>query len=147
MANTQDPLVGFRFSIELQGKVAGYFKEISGLGSKTEVIKHKVVDDKGRERIIKLPGRTDWDDITLKKGMQDGNAIAEWRKKVVNGNMKDARVNFSVVVYDQELKEVARYNGENGWISEYTTEGLKADSNEVIVDTMKITHEGLDKVK
>ena len=147
MANTKDPLVGFRFSIELQGKVAGYFQEISGLGSKTEVIKHKVVDEKGRERIIKLAGRTDWDDVKCKMGMQEGNAISEWRGKVVNGNMKDARINFSIVVYDPELKEVARYNGENGWISEYATEGLKADSNAPIVLSMTITHEGLDKVK
>ncbi len=38
----ENPLVGFHFALEVGGKVTGYFTEISGLGSETEVTEHKV---------------------------------------------------------------------------------------------------------
>jgi hypothetical protein len=33
MAAHEDPLVGFHFSVDIQGAVSGYFTECSGLGS------------------------------------------------------------------------------------------------------------------
>jgi hypothetical protein len=38
MARDTDPLVGFHFQLDLGGVVAGYFTEISGLGSENEVV-------------------------------------------------------------------------------------------------------------
>lgn len=45
MARATDPLVGFHFQLDLGGVVAGYFTEISGLGSENEVVEHKIVED------------------------------------------------------------------------------------------------------
>ena len=42
-SRAEDPLVSFSFAIEVQGTVSGYFSEVSGLGSETEVVEHKVM--------------------------------------------------------------------------------------------------------
>ena len=48
----QDPVVGFKYGLEVSGKLSGYFTSVSGIGSETEVITQKVVSEKG-EPIIK----------------------------------------------------------------------------------------------
>ena len=63
----EDPLVGFHFAVEVQGVVSGYFTEVSGLGSEHEVIEHKVVNEKGVEVVLKIPGRLKWENIVLKR--------------------------------------------------------------------------------
>jgi hypothetical protein len=54
----EDPLVGFMFSINVGGKITGYFTEVSGLGSEHDIIEQKVVTEKGQEVILKIPGRS-----------------------------------------------------------------------------------------
>ena len=48
-ASREDPLVSFHFMIDVQGEIKGYFTEVSGLGSESEVMEHKVVNEKGIE--------------------------------------------------------------------------------------------------
>ena len=58
MTQREDPLVGFHFSIDIQGVVKGYFTEVSGLGSEHEIIEHKVINESGHEVVMKIPGRS-----------------------------------------------------------------------------------------
>ena len=56
----EDPLVGFHFMVDLeQANLSGYFTEVSGLGSETETIEHKVVNG-GIEVVHHPPWTTDW---------------------------------------------------------------------------------------
>ena len=115
MAEREDPLVGFHFAVDIQGTVKGYFTSCSGLGSENEVIEHKVVNEKGQEVVIKIPGRLKWDNIELERGITSNMDIWTWRKKVEAGDVEGARQNGSIVMYDQHLKEVARWNFERAW--------------------------------
>lgn len=143
MTDRKDPLVGFHYAIEIEGQVTGYFTECSGIGSEHEVIEHKVVDAKGREHILKIPGRLKWENITLKRGITDNMDIWGWRDMVVQGKVDDARRNGSIVMFDQSLSEVARWNFENAWPLKVSGPTVKADSNEFGVEELVITHEGL----
>lgn len=147
MAQTRDPLVGFHYAIEVQGVVTGYFTECSGIGSEHEAIEHKIVDEKGRELIQKIPGRLKWQDVTLKRGITDNMDIWDWREEVVQGKVDDARRNGSVVMFNQGLKEVARWNFENAWPLKVSGPSMKADSNEFGIEELVITHEGLYREK
>ncbi len=142
-----EPLVGFNFRLELKSGVNGYFTEVSGLGSENEVIDHKVVDDKGRELVQKIPGRLKWGDVTLKRGITDNMAIWDWRQNVVDGKMKDARSNCSIVMMDRKYEEVARWELTNAWPSKVTGPSLKADSNDLGIEEMVLVHEGVKRVK
>jgi phage tail-like protein len=143
MTQRTDPLVGFHYAIEVEGKVSGYFTECSGIGSEHEVIEHKVVDTKGREQIMKIPGRLKWENITLKRGITDNMDIWSWREEIVQGKVDGARRNGSVIMFDQQLSEVARWNFENAWPVKVSGPTVKADSNEFGVEELVLTHEGL----
>jgi phage tail-like protein len=147
MAELRDPLVQFHYAIEVQGVLKGYFTECSGLGSEHEVIEHKVVDPKGREVIHKVPGRLKWENIVLKRGITDNMDIWDWRKKVEDGQVKEARKNGSIVMFDQDLKEVARWNFENAWPVKVTGPKLQSSSNEIGVEELTLTHERLERTK
>jgi phage tail-like protein len=147
MADRKDPLVGFHFAVDIQGIVTGYFTECSGLGSEHEVIEHKVVTPKGQEVIMKLPGRMKWENITLKRGITDNMDIWKWRKQVEDGDVEGSRRNGSVVMYDQNLAEVARWNFERAWPVKVSGPQPKADSNEIGIEELVIAHEYIKRVQ
>lgn len=146
-AGREDPLLGFNFAIDVGGAVKGYFTEVGGLGSENEIVEQKVVNDKGVEVMLKIPGRLKWGDITLKRGLTSSMDLWDWRKQVEDGQVKQARKNGSIVMYDRELKEAARWNFINAWPSKITGPAPKSDGNEIGVEEMTIVHEFIERVK
>ena len=71
----------------------------------------------------------------------------DWRELIVNGQVEDARRNGSVIMYNQKLEEVARWNFENAWPLKVSGPSMKADSNEFGIEELVITHEGLYREK
>jgi phage tail-like protein len=147
MAEVPDPLVGFQFALDVGGKVTGYFTEVSGIGSEHEVVEHKVTDDKGHDIIRKLPGRMKWNDVTLKRGITDNVQIWEWRDAVVDGDMKTARQNCSIIMFDRNYQPKAQWDFTNAWPVKVTGPEFKSDSNDYGVEELVLTHEGMKRVK
>lgn len=142
----EDPLVGFHFLVDLeQAGLSGYFTEVSGLGSETETIEHKVVNG-GVEVVMQIPGRLKWDNITLKRGITSNMDLWGWRAKVENGQIMDARSDGSVVMFDQALTEVARWNFQRAWPSKISGPSVKSDANEIGVEELTLVHEGITRV-
>lgn len=146
-AISEDPLVSFNFSLEISGQIKGFFTEVSGLGSETEIVEHKVVSEKGTEITMKIPGRLKWQDITLKRGITSSMDIWEWRKMVEDGLIDASRRDGSVVMYNQLGVEVARWNFERAWPSKVTGPSVKADDNSVGVEELTLVHEYIKRVK
>lgn len=140
MAENEDPLVGFHFAIDIGGVVKGYFTECSGIGSEHEIIEHKVTED-GKEVVMKVPGRLKWEDITLKRGITSNMDIWDWRKMVEDGDVEGARRDGSIIMYDQKLSVVARWNFERAWPVKVSGPTPKSDGNEVGLEELTITHE------
>jgi len=140
------PLVGFHFAVDIQGVITGFFTECSGLGSEHELIEHKIVTDKGQEIVKKIPGRMKWEDITLKRGITSSMDIWDWRKQVEDGDVENARRDGSIVMFDQKLSEVARWNFERAWPLKVSGPSPKTDSNEIGVEELVITHEYIERV-
>ena len=142
----EDPLVSFHFMIDVQGEITGYFSEVAGLGSESEIIEQKVVNEKGIEIVKKIPGRLKWGDITLKRGITSNLDMWTWRQKVEEGKVNEARKNGSIVMFDQELAEKARWNFINGWPTKISGPAPKADGNEIGVEELTIAHELITRV-
>lgn len=143
----EDPLVGFHFMLDVQGTVQGYFTEVSGIGSESEVAEQKVVSEKGVQVVLKIPGRLKWGDITLKRGLTSNLQIWDWRKMIEDGNVKGARKNGSIVMYDQSLKPIAQWDFKNAWPSKVSGPAPKADSNELTVEELTLVHEYITRIK
>ena len=89
MADVKDPVVGFKYGLEVSGKLSGYFTSVSGIGSETEVITQKIVSEKGEPIIKQIPGRLTWNPITLRRGVTDLKDVWDWRQMVVDGKIDD----------------------------------------------------------
>lgn len=146
MARETDPLVGFHFQLDLGGVVAGYFTEISGLGSENEVVEHKVVEG-GKQKVQKIPGRLKWGDITLKRGITAQMDIWTWRKQVEDGMVDAARTNGSIIMLDQELTPIAQWDFENAWPSKVSGPQVQSDSNNYGVEELTIVHEYIVRIQ
>ena len=147
MADYEDPLVGFHFALDFGGVIVGFFTECSGIGSENEVIEHKVVQD-GKEIVMKIAGRLKWENIVLKRGITSSMDIWDWRKDVVDGNLEKARRNGSIMMKDSQAnKTVAQWDFQRAWPVKVTGPQPKADSNEIGIEELTITHEYITRVK
>jgi len=143
-----DVLAGYHFYVEIKGAgIVGAFRECSGLGSESSVIEYKASDEKGETRIHKIPGTMKWQDITLKRGVTGSTDLTDWRKKVEDGKVDAARSNGSIVLFNQENGEVARWNFVDGWPTKMTGPSVNANNNEIAIEECVIAHEGLERVK
>jgi len=146
MAEREDPSVGFHFGLDFGGVIAGYFTECAGIGSEHEVIEHKVVNEKGQEIILKIPGRLKWENITLKRGITSSMDIWDWRKMVEDGDVDNARRNGSITMYNQHLEPIARWDFERAWPVKVTGPQPKSDSNEIGLEELTLAHEYIARV-
>ena len=60
--------------------------------------------------------------------------------------MSAARKNASLVMYDYEGKPVARYHLTNAWPSKIEIGALKAGASEVLIETVTIVAERIERV-
>ena len=147
MADREDPLVAFKFGLEFDGVLSGYFTQVGGIGSETEVIEQKVVNaETGESIIFQIPGRLTWTPVTLKRGVTSNKDVWTWRQKVVEGKIIDARKNCSIVAYSQDQKEVARWNFVNAWPSKVVGPEMDSGSTNYLIEDMTIVHEGVERV-
>jgi phage tail-like protein len=147
MADREDPLVAFKFGLEIEGKLSGYFTSVGGIGSESEVVEHKIVDsDTGETIIQKIPGRLTWTEVSLKRGVTSSVDVWEWRQQVVDGKIDDARTNCSIIAYNQANEEIARWNFENAWPSKVTGPDMDSGGTDYMVEDMTIVHEGMERV-
>lgn len=142
-----DPMIGAHFEITV-GAVTGYFTEVSGLGSETEVVEHKIMAKGVKEPLIrKIPGRLKWGDITLKRGITANMDFYDWRKQVEQGKVDAARLDGTVIMYDQTMTPIAQWEFTKGWPSKISGPSLKSDDNSIGVEELVIVHEGIKRIK
>ena len=116
-----DPLTGIIFALQIDGAITGgYFTEVTGIGSSSEVVEHKVVDENGNEIIQKIPGRLIFNNVTLKRGITSNKDMWDWRKQVEDGNISTAKVNCNIVAYDQAMTPIAQWDLADVWPSQIT---------------------------
>lgn len=142
-----DPLVSAHFLVSVDKFAVGYFLEVGGLGSETEVTEHKVVGNNNVDVIRKVPGRSKWNDITLKRGITANMEFYNWRRMVEQGKVADARSNMTIQMLDQEGSIVAEWFVEKAFPSKITGPSLKSDSNDIGVEELTIVHEGIERRK
>ena len=143
MAKAKEPPLGSFFRLTLAGKESiGVFREVSGLGSETELIEESGVDERGQPVIKKLPGARKWGEITLKRGVDNNLVLWKWRQQVEQEGPDPARLDGTIELLDAGGREISRFNFVNGWPSKVSIGSLQGD---VAIETIEITHEGLER--
>jgi len=136
-----DPFASFNFKLEIEGITVAGFSEVTGLNQESNVIDYR----EGQEPITprKLPGLNKFGNITLKRGISPDLSVYNWRKTVTDGDIE--RRNASIVLHNEKHEEVVRWNLVNAWVSKYVGPDLKANANEVAIETVELTHEGVER--
>ena len=136
-----DPFASFNFKLEIEGITVAGFSEVTGLNQESNVIDYR----EGQEPITprKLPGLNKFGNITLKRGISPDMSVYNWRKTVTDGDIE--RRNASIVLHNEKHEEVVRWNLVNAWPSKYVGPDLKANANEVAIESVELTHEGVER--
>ena len=140
-----DPYRGFRFKVQIDGITKAGFREVAGLDVANDAVDYRDGDEATRLR--KLAGLQKFSNVTLKRGVTDDQDLWKWRSMVMDGKIKDARKNGQIILLDDEGKEAAEWTFTDGWPTKLTFPTFNATANEVAIDTLEITHEGLKRVK
>jgi phage tail-like protein len=136
-----DPYKNFLFLVEIDGITQAGFADCSGFSSHVEVVEYREGGDPNTVR--KLPGKTSYPDITLKRGLTNSSELYDWHRTAVEGQIQ--RKNGSVVVLDDTLAEQVRWNFTGAWISKWEGPALTAKGNDVAIETLTISCENLKK--
>lgn len=151
-----DPYKNFKFRVKFRNGseyVAGVSK-VSALKRSTEVVKHRSGGDPSTSR--KSPGRTEYDAISLERGVTHDVEFEQWANKVWNFSssggfgrevsLKDFRKDIQLEVYNEAGQLALRYNIHRCWVSEYQPLGeLDANGNATLFAHIKLENEGWER--
>jgi len=136
----QYPVPKFHFQVEWGGARLG-FTEVTGLNVETQIIEY-------REGIspeyfkIKMPGMQKLDPISLKRGLfkADNEFFAWWNTVALN---TIERRDVIISLLNEKHEPIFVWKIKNAWPVKVSGTDLKADGNEVAVESIELAHEGL----
>lgn len=134
------PLSKFHFQVEWGGTTIG-FTEVSGLDVETEVIEYRDGASPDYSK-IKMPGMQKFSNITMKRGtFKSNNEFYEWWNSIEMNQV--IRRDITVSLLNEEHEPVVTWKVKNAWPAKITSTDLKADGNEVAIESIELVHEGL----
>lgn len=138
------PLPKFHFQVSW-GKARMGFTEVSGLDFETEVIEYREGNNKKYNK-SKQPGLTKYSNVTLKRGIFLGDFdYYEWWKNTYyfQEETQTFRTNVVIQLLDEQHNPIISWSLTNAWPTKIQATDLKADANEVAIESMELVHEGL----
>ncbi|OKS86520.1 phage tail protein [Mucilaginibacter polytrichastri] len=134
------PLVKFSFQVKWDDAEL-IFQEVTGLSSETQVIEYRGGSSKVYST-VKMPGIQKFGNITLKKGIFKGDK-ALWDKYNAIKMNTIKRSTILISLLDETNAVAMSWSLLNAFPTKITVTDMKADANEVAVESMELAHEGL----
>ena len=134
------PIPKFHFRVEWGGTNIG-FSEVSGMNIENKVIEYR--DGISPEfSKIKMPGMREYSNISLKRGTFKGdNEFFKWLN-TISLNTVDRR-DITISLLNEKHEPVVVWKVHNAFPIKVQSTDLKADGNEVAIETIELVHEGL----
>jgi phage tail-like protein len=134
------PMPKFYFEVKWDSAVMS-FEEVSGLDVEAQPIEYRHGDSPAFTT-IKMPGLKKYSNVTMKKGVFKGdNKFWDWFNKIKMNTIQ--RVPVTISLLDESGKPTMVWTLANAWPTKITGTDLKAQGNEVAIETIEIAHEGL----
>jgi phage tail-like protein len=147
-----DPYKNFKFRVKWDGRFVAGVSKVGALKRTTTPVTHREGGDPSSSR--KSPGRTEYDAITLERGVTHDVDFEQWANKVWNFgsglgaevSLKDFRKDIQIELYNEAGQLALRYNVFRCWVSEYQSlPELDANANAVAIQTIKLENEGWER--
>jgi len=151
-AQRVDPYQNFKFRVKWDGRYVAGVSKVSALKRTTEVVKHRDGGDPSSSR--KTPGRSEYDAITLERGVTHDREFEQWANKVWNFgsglgsevSLRDFRKDVIIEVYNEAGQLALAYKVFRCWVAEFQTlPELDANANAVAIQTIKLENEGWER--
>src|SRR2546423_6146792 len=147
-----DPYKNFKFRVKWDGRYVAGISKVSALKRTTEVVKHRDGGDPSSSR--KSPGRTEYDAITLDRGVTHDKEFEQWANKVWNFgsglgaevSLKDFRKDIIIEVYNEAGQLALAYKGFPCWVSEVQAiADLDRNANAGLIQHIQLEKEGRER--
>ena len=147
-----DPYKNFKFRVRWDGRYVAGVSKVGSLKRTTEVVKHREGGDPSSTR--KSPGRTEYEAITLERGVTHDPEFEQWANKVWNFgsglgaevSLKDFRKDILIEVYNEAGQLALTYKVYRCWVSEFQAQAdLDANANAVLIQHIKLENEGWER--
>jgi phage tail-like protein len=147
-----DPYKNFKFKVKWDGKYVAGVSKVSAMKRTTEVVKHRDGGDPSSSR--KSPGRTEFEAITLERGVTHDLEFERWANKVWDINagqgketsLKDFRKDLLLEIYNEANQVAITYKIYRCWVSEYQAlPDLDANANAISISHLKLENEGWER--
>jgi phage tail-like protein len=144
-----DPYKNFKFRVKWDSKYVAGVSKVSALKRTTEAVKHREGGDPSSSR--KSPGKTEFEAITLERGVTHDLEFEQWANKVwdfgaglgLEVSLKDFRKDVTLEVYNEAGQLAIAYHVFRCWVSEFQAmPELDANANAVAIQTLKLENEG-----
>lgn len=141
MANGRvDPYPNHNFLVEIDGVSTAGFSEIGVLTTDTDAIDYREGTDL-RPNVRKIPGLRKYANVMLKRGYTQSRDLWNWRKEILDGVVK--RRTVGITLLDELRNPVLRWTITDAWIVKWETSAFNAKTNEILIETMELVHEGI----
>jgi phage tail-like protein len=148
-AKRLDPYKNFKFRVKWDGRYVAGVSKVSTLKRTTEVINHRSGGDPSTN--FRAPGRTQYDAITLERGVTHDTDFETWANKVWRlssapggeVSLADFRKDIMIELMNEAGQTVITYHVYRCWVSEFQSlPDLDANANAVAIAKLKLENEG-----
>lgn len=145
-----NPYQKFNFLVNIDGFAKAGFKTCTGLEKKVNVVEYRDGGDNNSKR--KEPGWVDFPAITLSRGMSQDKDLITWANESMNldGVKKtsvQAKRDITITLNDARQVGVRKWEVYDAFVSSYKFDDFDADSDDFLIETLEVTHEGWQEVK
>jgi phage tail-like protein len=134
------PPVGFHFKVEFVGIGSDNdtrFQSVSGLSVEYDMESYKEGGENRYEH--KLPVRTKYADLSLKRGMLVDSAVIDWCTQAFQDRQfSTAQVN--VTLLNEQHQPLKTWQVFGAWPKKWSVSDFNAQENSVVVETMELSY-------
>ena len=135
------PLPKFHFQVDWGSNIKIGFTEVTGLEVTTEKIEYR--DGASPEFTkLRMPGMQTYGDLTLKRGIfATNNEFYDWWNTVSLNTI--VRRDITISLLNENHEPVVVWRVKKAWPTKVTSTDLNSSSQDVAIETLVLTHEGL----
>lgn len=147
MANYYPP-VGFHFLVEFEGlgsqEKDHQFRSVSGLSVDIET---EEIAEGGENRFKhKLPVKTKYPNLTLKRGMLIDSAVIDWCRDAIE-NFSFKPVNLTIKLLNEEHQPLVSWSVVHAYPVKWTVEDFNAEESKLVVENFELTYNYFTLIK
>ena len=127
------PYSEFNFTVEFGDVVVGGFEEIDGLGAPETVA------------LARVPGLHKHTNLNMKRGVLGGAVFRVWRSALEKG--RPVQGIMKIISHDKAIQSQQAWIFTNVFPKKIEAPDLKSEANDISVETLEITAEGVVQEK